>query len=96
MDNDNKRIVKYRTQIRKCCINILAWQENNPNPTDEEASQLDALVGKLKDAKENYRENIRQGNWDKRTFISLPLDERKLKEHQEFLEENQFGEGTGN
>ena len=96
MENDHKRIVKYRTQIRKCCINILAWQENNPNPNDEEAKHLDVLVGRLKDAKESYRENIRQGNWDKHTFISPPLNETKLKEQQEFIDTHQFVEGSGN
>ncbi len=32
---DNK-IVKYKGYIRKSAINILAWLENNPNPTEEE------------------------------------------------------------
>ena len=95
MDND-KRIVKYRTQIRRCCINIMAWQENKPNPTDEEAEALDVLVGKLKDAKANYREHIRQGNWVKHSFVSQPLDESRLEEHQKWLEETQGTEGSGN
>ena len=95
MEND-KRIVKYRTQIRRCCINIMAWQENNPNPTDEEAEALDVLVGKLKDAKANYREHIRQGNWVKHSFVSQPLDESRLEEHQKWLGEIQGIEGSGN
>ena len=76
----------------------MAWQENNPNPTDEEAETLDVLFGKLKDAKTNYREHIRQGNWVKHSYVSEPIDESrlgqeldqtKLVEHQKFLEETQ-------
>tara|TARA_A100001011_G_scaffold249002_1_gene257323 strand:- start:53 stop:277 length:225 start_codon:yes stop_codon:yes gene_type:complete len=74
----------------------MAWQENNPNPTDEEAEALDVLVGKLKDAKANYREHIRQGNWVKHSFVSQPLDESRLEEHQKWLEEIQGTEGSGN
>ena len=103
MDND-KRVVKYRTQIRKCCINIQAWQENNPNPNDEEAKELDVLGRRLKDAIFYYREHIRQGNWVKHSYVSEPIDESrlgqeldqtKLVEQQEFLEEKQFPEGSG-
>ena len=39
MENDNK-IVKYKGYIRKSAINILAWLENNPNPT-----QADRIAG---------------------------------------------------
>ena len=97
MDND-KRVVKYRTQIRKCCINIQAWQENNPNPNDEEAKELDVLGRRLKDAIFYYREHIRQGNWVKHSYVSEPIDESrlgqeldqtKLVEQQKFLEETQ-------
>jgi len=95
MDND-KRVVKYRTQIRKCCINIQAWQENNPNPNDKEAKELDVLGGRLKDAIFYYREHIRQGNWVKHSYVSEPIDESrlgldqtKLIEHNEYLEKTQ-------
>ena len=97
MDND-KRVVKYRTQIRKCCINIQAWQENNPNPNDEEAKELDVLGRRLKDAIFYYREHIRQGNWVKHSYVSEPIDESRLGqeldqtrlvEQQKFLEETQ-------
>ena len=38
--------IKLRSQIRKQNINMLAWQENNPNPmTDEEC---DGLIDILK------------------------------------------------
>ena len=54
MDNDNK-IVKYKGYIRKCAINILAWQENNPNPTtEEELKGLIELKGSLNDSIVNY------------------------------------------
>ena len=92
MDND-KRVVKYRTQIRKCCINIQAWQENNPNPSDEEAKELDVLGGRLKDAIFYYREHIRQGNWVKHSFVSEPIDESMLIEHNEWLDEVQGTHG---
>ena len=92
MDND-KRVVKYRTQIRKCCINIQAWQENNPNPNDEEAKELDVLGRRLKDAIFYYREHIRQGNWVKHSYVSEPIDESRLVEQQEWLDEVQGTHG---
>ena len=92
MDND-KRVVKYRTQIRKCCINIQAWQEINPNPSDEEAKELDVLGGRLKDAIFYYREHIRQGNWVKHSYVSEPIDESRLIEHNEWLDEVQGTHG---
>ena len=91
MDNDNK-IVKYKGYIRKCAINILAWLENNPNPTQEKAQELLELRGKIKDSIFNYFDNIK--DWEKHT-TTLPLDQTKLVEQQEFLEEKQFPEGSG-
>ena len=58
MDNDNK-IVKYKGYVRKSAINILAWLENNPNPTQEKAQELLELRGKIKDAIFNYFDNIK-------------------------------------
>ena len=85
MDNDNK-IVKYKGYIRKCAINILAWQENNPNPTtEEELKGLIELKGKINDNIFYYRENIISGGWEKRTMV-IPT---KVQEHQKFLEETQ-------
>ena len=92
MENDNK-IVKYKGYIRKCAINILAWLENNPNPTQEKAQELLELRGKIKDAIFNYFDNIK--DWEKHT-TTLPLDESKLFEQQKWLEENQGIEGSGN
>ena len=92
MENDNK-IVKYKGYIRKCAINILAWLENNPNPTQEKAQELLELRGKMKDAIFNYFDNIK--DWEKHT-TTLPLDESKLFEQQKWLEENQGIEGSGN
>ena len=92
MDNDNK-IVKYKGYIRKSAINILAWLENNPNPTQEKAQELLELRGKIKDAIFNYFDNIK--DWEKHT-TRLPLDESKLFEQQKWLEENQGIEGSGN
>jgi len=92
MENDNK-IVKYKGYIRKCAINILAWLENNPNPTQEKAKELLELRGKIKDAIFNYFDNIK--DWEKHT-TTLPLDESKLFEQQKWLEENQGIEGSGN
>tara|TARA_Y100001938_G_C7995414_1_gene381792 strand:+ start:253 stop:531 length:279 start_codon:yes stop_codon:yes gene_type:complete len=92
MDNDNK-IVKYKGYIRKSAINILAWLENNPNPTQEKAQELLELRGKIKDAIFNYFDNIK--DWEKHT-TTLPLDESKLFEQQKWLEENQGIEGSGN
>ena len=85
MDNDNK-IVKYKGYIRKCAINILAWLENNPNPTQEKAKELLELRGRIKDSIFNYFDNIK--DWEKHT-TTLPLDQTKLIEQQEFLEETQ-------
>ena len=91
MENDNK-IVKYKGITRKCAINILAWLENNPNPTQEKAKELLELRGKMKDAIFNYFNNIK--DWEKHT-TTLPLDEAKLLEQQKWLEENQHPEGSG-
>ena len=92
MENDNK-IVKYKGYIRKCAINILAWLENNPNPTQEKAQELLELRGKMKDAIFNYFDNIK--DWEKHT-TTLPLDEARLLEQKKWLEENQGIEGSGN
>ena len=92
MENDNK-IVKYKGYIRKSAINILAWLENNPNPTQEKAQELLELRGKIKDAIFNYFDNIK--DWEKHT-TTLPLDESRLLEQKKWLEENQGIEGGGN
>ena len=92
MDNDNK-IVKYKGYIRKSAINILAWLENNPNPTQEKAQELLELRGKIKDAIFNYFDNIK--DWEKHT-TTLPLDESRLLEQKKWLEETQGIEGSGN
>jgi len=92
MENDNK-IVKYKGYIRKCAINILAWLENNPNPTQEKAQELLELRGKMKDAIFNYFDNIK--DWEKHT-TTLPLDESRLLEQKKWLEETQGIEGSGN
>ena len=92
MENDNK-IVKYKGNIRKSAINILAWLENNPNPTQEKAKELLELRGKMKDAIFNYFDNIK--DWEKHT-TTLPLDESRLLEQKKWLEENQGIEGSGN
>ena len=91
MDNDNK-IVKYKGYVRKSAINILAWLENNPNPTQEKAQELLELRGRIKDSIFNYFDNIK--DWEKHT-TTLPLDQTKLVEQQEFLDEKQFPEGSG-
>ena len=85
MDNDNK-IVKYKGYIRKCAINILAWLENNPNPTQEKAKELLELRGRIKDSIFNYFDNIK--DWEKHT-TTLPLDQTRLVEQQKFLEKTQ-------
>ena len=92
MENDNK-IVKYKGYIRKSAINILAWLENNPNPTQEKAQELLELRGKMKDAIFNYFDNIK--DWEKHT-TTLPLDESRLLEQKKWLEKNQGIEGSGN
>ena len=92
MENHNK-IVKYKGYIRKSAINILAWLENNPNPTQEKAQELLELRGKMKDAIFNYFDNIK--DWEKHT-TTLPLDESRLLEQKKWLEENQGIEGSGN
>ena len=89
MDNDNK-IVKYKGYIRKCAINILAWLENNPNPTQEKAKELLELRGRIKDSIFNYFDNIK--DWEKHT-TTLPLDQTKLIEQQKFLDEVQGTHG---
>tara|TARA_R100001463_G_scaffold106245_1_gene160846 strand:- start:267 stop:545 length:279 start_codon:yes stop_codon:yes gene_type:complete len=92
MDNDNK-IVKYKGYVRKSAINILAWLENNPNPTQEKAQELLELRGKMKDAIFNYFDNIK--DWEKHT-TTLPLDEARLLEQNKWLDETQGIEGSGN
>jgi len=89
---DDNKIVKYKGYIRKSAINILAWLENNPNPTQEKAQELLELRGKMKDAIFNYFDNIK--DWEKHT-TTLPLDESRLLEQKKWLEENQYPEGSG-
>ena len=89
MEDKDKRIPKLRRQLRVCNINMLAWSENKPNPTKEEASELRTLKYKHDDAINKYLSFIENEIWDKHTFVSLPLDETKLKEQQEFLETHQ-------
>ena len=97
MDNNtDKWKLKFRSMIRKQNINMLAWQENNPNPqTEEELNGLLSILGKLKDNVQSYCENIRQYGWEKHT-TTLPLDESRLLEQKKWLEENQGIEGSGN
>ena len=80
-DADN-RILKYKRMIRKSAINILAWLENNPSPTEEDMIMLKGLQAKLKDSIYYYEENIK--NWEKHTTtIDLP---QPVLEHQAYLE----------
>ena len=97
MDNNtDKWKLKFRSMIRKQNINMLAWQENNPNPqTEEELNGLLSILGKLKDNVQSYCENIRQYGWEKHT-TTLPLDESRLLEQKKWLEEPQGIEGSGN
>jgi hypothetical protein len=44
----------------------------------------------------NYLLHIQTDDWDKHTYISQPLDESRLQEQQDFLDTNQFVEGSGN
>jgi len=89
MEDKDKRIPKLRRQLRVCNINMLAWSENKPNPTKEEADELRKLKYKHDNAVHEYLYFIENEIWDKHTFVSLPLDETKLKEQQEFLETHQ-------
>jgi len=89
MEDKDKRIPKLRRQLRVCNINMLAWSENKPNPTKEEADELRTLKYKHDNAVNEYLHFIENETWDKHTFVSLPLDETKLKEQQEFLETHQ-------
>ena len=83
-DGDNK-ILKYKRIIRKSAINILAWLENNPSPSEEDIGMLKALQSKLKDSIFYYAENIK--DWEKHT-TTIELPEPVLKQ-QEYIEQNQ-------
>jgi len=74
----------------------MAWQENNPSPDKEKAIELKRLQIKVDDALTNYLLHIQTNDWDKHTYVSQPLNESKLQEQQEFLDTNQFVEGSGN
>jgi hypothetical protein len=74
----------------------MAWQENNPSPDKEKAIELKRLQIKVDDALTNYLLHIQTNDWDKHTYVSQPLDESKLQEQQNFLDTNQFVEGSGN
>ena len=88
--------IKLRSQIRKQNINMLAWQENNPNPmTDEECEGLIDILKSLTEKVYSYRDNIRVYGWVK-TTTTIPLDNSKLLEQQKFLEQHQNPEGSGN
>ncbi len=80
-DGDNK-ILKYKRIIRKSAINILAWLENNPNPSEEGIGMLKALQSKLKDSIFYYAEHIK--DWEKHT-TTIELPEPVIKQ-QEYLE----------
>ena len=84
-DGDNK-ILKYKRIIRKSAINILAWLENNPNPSEEDMGMLKALQSKLKDSIFYYAEHIK--DWEKHT-TTIELPEPVLKQ-QEYIEQNQI------
>ena len=84
-DGDNK-ILKYKRIIRKSAINILAWLENNPSPSEEDIGMLKALQSKLKDSFFYYAENIK--DWEKHT-TTIELPEPVLKQ-QEYIEQNQI------
>ena len=80
-DTDN-RILKHKRMIRKSSINILAWLENNPSPTDEGLVMLKALQAKLRDSIFYYAENIK--DWEKHTTtIELP---QPVLDHQVYLD----------
>ena len=83
-DGDNK-ILKYKRIIRKSAINILAWLENNPNPSEEDIGMLKALQSKLKESIFYYGEHIK--DWEKHT-TTIELPEPVLKQ-QEYIEQNQ-------
>ncbi len=84
-DGDNK-ILKYKRIIRKSAINILAWLENNPNPSEEDIGMLKALQSKLKESIFYYGEHIK--DWEKHTTtIELP---QPVLEQKEFIEQNQI------
>ena len=84
-DGDNK-ILKYKRIIRKSAINILAWLENNPSPSEEDIGMIKALQSKLKDSIFYYAENIK--DWEKHT-TTIELPEPVLKQ-QEYIEQNQI------
>ena len=84
-DSDNK-ILKYKRIIRKSAINILAWLENNPSPSEEGIGMLKALQSKLKESIFYYGEHIK--DWEKHTTtIELP---QPVLEQKEFIEQNQL------
>ena len=84
-DGDNK-ILKYKRIIRKSAINILAWLENNPSPSEEDIGMLKALQSKLKESIFYYGEHIK--DWEKHT-PTIELPEPVLKQ-QEYIEQNQI------
>ena len=80
-DGDNK-ILKYKRIIRKSAINILAWLENNPSPSEEDIGMLKALQSKLKESIFYYGEHIK--DWEKHTTtIELP---QPVLDHQAYLD----------
>ena len=84
-DGDNK-ILKYKRIIRKSAINILAWLENNPSPSEEDIGMLKALQSKLKESIFYYGEHIK--DWEKHTTtIELP---QPVLEQKEFIEQNEI------
>ncbi len=88
--------IKLRSQIRKQNINMLAWQENNPNPmTDEDCDGLIKILKTLTEKVYSYRDNIRVYGWVKHT-TTIPLDDSKILEQQKFLEQHQNPEVSGN
>ena len=71
-------------------------RKQSKGPDKEKAIELKRLQIKVDDALTNYLLHIQTNDWDKHTYVSQPLNESKLQEQQEFLDTNQFVEGSGN
>ena len=79
-DADN-RILKYKRMIRKSAINILAWLENNPSPTEEQFKEIKLGEHNAREALTYWSSDINAG-WTQLGHSEMPL---KVQQHKEYL-----------
>ena len=87
-EEELKKIIELKGSLNDSIVNYCVLL------SEEKANEIRALKRKVSENIFSYHENIMSGGWEKHT-TTLPLDQTKLIEQQEFLKEKQFPEGSG-